>query len=295
MLDVGDGNAVYWEVCGNPDGKPAVVLHGGPGSGCTPWHRRWFDPDVYRIVLFDQRQCGRSTPHASKHDTDLRTNTTHHLLRDIEQLRSHLSIERWLVCGNSWGATLAQAYAQQHPERVSEIILLAVTTADHAGIDWLYHGAGRFFPEAWTAFREAIDGDDLVAAYHELLNDPDDAVRARAAERWCAWEDAVANLGRNARYDDPRFRMAFARIVTHYFHHDMWIEDGALLRDAHLLRDIPGVLIHGRLDIGGPLITAWELAQAWPDAELVVVDTDGHSGAEMMARLLDATEKLARS
>jgi len=302
-LDVGDGNRVYWEACGNPQGKPALVLHGGPGSGCTPGMRRSFDPARYRIILFDQRNCGRSTPHASDPATSLAANTTPHLLADIEQLRTTLEIDRWLVFGMSWGSTLALAYAESHPEHVSEIVLAAVTTTRPEEIDWLYHGAGRFFPDQWVRFREGVppaerDGD-LVEAYVRLLEHPDPAVRERAAANWCAWEDAVVatdpGAGPNPRYADPRFRMAFARIVTHYFRHNAWLEDGQLLRDAGRLSRIPGVLIHGRLDISSPLSTAWELAQAWPGSELVIVERSGHSCAEpgMAEAIVAATDGFA--
>ncbi|MGH3889501.1 MAG: prolyl aminopeptidase [Pseudonocardiaceae bacterium] len=301
MLDVGDGQRVYWEVCGNPDGKPAVVLHGGPGSGCTPGSRRSFDPDAYRIVLFDQRGAGRSTSHASELATDLAANTTHHLIADIELLREHLGIQRWLVWGGSWGATLALAYAQRHPQRVSEIVLVSVTMTRPADIHWLYHGVGRFFPEEWARFRAGVpaperDGD-LVAAYYRLLNDPDPKVREQAARGWCDWEDAVVSLEEghqpNPRYADARFRMAFARLVTHYFHHHAWLADGILLREAGRLAGIPGVLVHGRLDLGGPPMTAWELAQAWPDAELNLVNTGHTGGPDMLARLIAATNRFA--
>ncbi len=302
MLDVGDGQRVYWEVCGNPDGKPAVFLHGGPGSGCTPGHRRLFDPDAYRIVLFDQRGAGRSTPHASDLANDLAANTTHHLITDIELLRGHLGIRRWLVWGGSWGATLALAYAQCHPHRVSEIVLASVTMTRPADIQWLYHGVGRFFPEQWARFRAGVpepdqDGD-LVTAYYHLLNDPDPdpGVREQAARDWLDWEDAVVSLegGQpNPRYQDARVRMAFARIVTHYFHHHAWLEDGILLREAGRLAGIPGALVHGRLDLGGPPMTAWELAQAWPDAELHLVNTGHTGGPDMAACLIAATDRFA--
>jgi proline iminopeptidase len=302
MLDVGDGQRVYWECCGNPAGKPALVLHGGPGSGCAPGFRRFFDPAAYRIVLLDQRGSGRSTPHASDPNVDLSVNTTDHLIADLEALRSHLGIERWLVWGVSWGCTLALAYAERFPDRVTEIVLRAVTMTRPADIDWLYHGVGRFFPEQWTQFRDGVppadrDGD-LVAAYYRLLNDTDPTARERAAKAWCEWEDAVVSLEDgwrpNPRYEDPRFRTAFARIVTHYFHHHAWLEDGILLRDAGRLAGIPGVLVHGRLDLGGPPVTAWELAQAWPDAELVLV-AGGHTGSrEMITRLVAATDGFAR-
>ncbi len=303
MLNVGDGNLVYWEACGNPGGKPALVLHGGPGSGCTPGMRRFFDPERYRAVFFDQRNCGRSTPHASDPATSLAANTTPHLLADIEHLRMALEIDHWLVFGMSWGSTLALAYAESHPDRVSEIVLAAVTTTRPAEIDWLYHGAGRFFPEAWERLREGVppaerDGN-LVEAYARLLEHPDPAVREAAAAGWCAWEDAVVatnpNTGPNPRYADARFRMAFARIVTHYFRHNAWLEDGQLLRDAARLTGIPGVLIHGRLDISSPLETAWRLAQAWPGSELVIVERSGHSSAEpgMAEAIVAATDRLA--
>ncbi len=301
MLDVGDGQSVYWETCGNPAGKPAVVLHGGPGSGCVPGFRRYFDPGAYRVVLFDQRGAGRSLPHASDPAASLDVNTTRHLIADIERLREFLGVGRWLVWGISWGSTLALAYAEQHPQRVSEIVLHSVTMSRPADIDWLCHGVGRFFPEEWARFRAgaaaAGPGGDLVAAYRRLLADPDPAVREQAARDWCAWEDAVVSLEEGwrpqARYADPRFRMAFARIVTHYFHHRAWLEDGALLRGAGRLSGIPGVLVHGRLDLGGPPVTAWELAQAWPDAELHLVGAGHTGGTDMDRHLIAATDRFA--
>lgn len=281
MLDVGDGHRIYWEVCGNPRGKPAVVLHGGPGSGCTADMRRFFDPDKYRVILFDQRNCGRSTPHAGDFATDLAANTTQHLLSDIEALRAHLKIERWLVLGGSWGVTLGLAYAEANPARVSQMVLFAVGTQRHSAVRWLYHDAGQFFPQAWSRFAgHAGNAPDLVEAYYRLLNDPDAGVREAAAQAWCDWEDAVVSTAPNrkpgARYADPRFRMCFARIVTHYFRHNVWLEDGALLSGAKRLKDIPAVLIHGRLDMGTPLSGAEELSRAWPGSELIVVDEAGH-------------------
>ena len=244
MLDAGDGNLVYWETCGNPRGKPAVVLHGGPGSGCTEWHRRLFDPEAYRIVLFDQRNCGRSTPHASAPDIDLTRNTTAHLIADIELLRQRLNVERWLVLGGSWGCTLALAYAEQHPDRVTEMVLFGVTTGRRAEFDWLFRGGvAAFFPEQWERLRAALPADerdgDIVEAYHRLLFDPDPTVRERAAFEWCLWESATPAWppapGLAHRYTDPKFALAFARLVTHYVRHDAWIEDGSLLRDAERL------------------------------------------------------------
>ncbi|MEV0228259.1 prolyl aminopeptidase [Nonomuraea sp. NPDC050786] len=290
-LDTGDGHLVYWEVCGNPGGKPALVVHGGPGSGCTPGQRRWFDPGRYRIILFDQRNCGRSRPHASDPDADLSTNTTHHLVADMERLREHLGVDRWLLYGGSWGSTLMLAYAEAFPERVSEMVFTGVTMTRRYEIDWLYRGVGRFFPEQWQRFRDGVpeaerDGD-LLAAYARLMSDPDPAVRARAARDWTAWEDAVISLETNGKpnaYSDrpPDALLALTRICSHYFSNGAWLEEGVLLREAHRLAGIPGVLIHGRFDLGAPLQYAWELAQAWPDARLVVVDDSGHTGSTTM-------------
>ncbi len=291
MLDVGDGNSIYWEACGNPDGKPAVVVHGGPGAGCTTGQRRSFDPARYRVILFDQRGCGRSRPHASDPAVDMRFNTTEHLLRDMEQLREHLDIDKWLVYGGSWGVTLSLAYAERHPERVSAMVLMSVTTTRRTEIDWLYGGVSRYFPEAYQRFLNGVrrPSGDVVAAYAELMEHPDRGVREQAAADWCAWEDAVISLEQNgrlgaysARVDDAR--LAFVRICTHYFANAAWLEDGVLLRDAGRLSNIPGVLIHGRNDLGGPVITAWELAQAWPTANLVVVEDSGHTGSPTMAK-----------
>jgi proline iminopeptidase len=302
LLAVGDGNEVYWEVCGNPAGKPALVVHGGPGSGGSPGMRRFFDPERYRVVLFDQRNCGRSRPHASDPATDLTHNTTDHLIADMERLREHLGIDRWLLHGGSWGSTLILAYAQRHPERVSEVVIASVTTTRRFEIDWLYRGVGRFFPEAWQEFRAALpvadrDGD-LVAAYARRVNDPDPQVRAEAAYAWCAWEDAVVSTeveGQPAPYSGrpPDALMAMVRICTHYFAHAAWLPEGVLLREAGRLAGIPAVLIHGRLDLSGPLDTAWELAQAWPGAELVVLP-DGHLGSvARRARVVDALDTFA--
>ncbi|SDJ50857.1 proline iminopeptidase [Nonomuraea maritima] len=303
MLDVGDGNLVYWEVCGSPGGKPVVVVHGGPGSGCTTGARRAFDPERFRIVLFDQRNCGRSRPHAADPATDLSANTTHHLIADMELLREHLGIDKWLMYGGSWGSTLILAYAETHPERVSEIVIPSVTMTRRSEIDWLYRGVGRFFPEAWDRFRRGVpeadrDGD-LVAAYARLLSDPDPKVREKAAVDWVTWEDAVisleANGTPNAYSDRPGDAvMAMTRICAHYFSHAAWLEEDVLLRNADRLAGIPGVLIHGRQDMGSPLRTAWELSQAWPDAELVVIDDSGHTGSDTFRKaLIEARARFA--
>jgi proline iminopeptidase len=289
MLDVGGGDLVYWETCGNPEGKPAVVLHGGPGSGCTPWHRRLFDPDAYRIVLFDQRGSGRSRPHASEPTTDLAGNTTENLIADIELLREHLEVDRWLVWGGSWGSVLALAYAERHPDRVTEMILFGVATGRREEFDWLFRGGvAVLFPEQWERLRNALpagerDGD-VVAAYYRLLHDPDGAVRERAAFEWCMWESATPAWppasGLLDRFADPADRMGFARLVTHYVHHDAWLEDGSLLRNAGALAGIPGVIVNGRFDFQSPIGNAWKLHRAWPRAELVVVDDAGHAAQD---------------
>ncbi|MGP4111066.1 prolyl aminopeptidase [Streptomyces sp. 4N509B] len=303
LLDVGDGQRIYWETSGSPEGLPALCVHGGPGSGGRRGSRRMFDPDVYRIVLFDQRGCGGSLPHAADPDVGLEHNTTEHLIADMERLREHLGVERWLLYGGSWGSTLILAYAERHPERVAAIVIAGVTLTRHEDIHWLYHGVGRFLPGPWETFRDALpeadrDGD-LVAAYNRLLNDPDPAVRQRAVRDWCAWEDAVIAheaLGSPGAYSDRAddALVAFVRICAHYFAHDAWLQEGQLLRDAHRLAGIPGVLIHGRLDLGAPLEAAWELAKVWPDAELRVIDDSGHTGSPAMRdAILEATSRLA--
>ncbi|MEV8638227.1 prolyl aminopeptidase [Streptosporangium sp. NPDC051023] len=304
MLDVGDGNLVYWETCGNPEGKPALVLHGGPGSGCTPGWRRYFDPEAYRVVLFDQRGCGRSTPSAGAPNTDLSVNTTGHLLADIERLRERLGIGRWLLFGGSWGSTLGLAYAQRHPERVSEIVLFSVVTTTRREVEWVTRDMGRVFPAEWARFRDGVpeaarDGD-LAAAYADLLRDPDPAIREQAARDWCRWEDThVATSGDHHPdpiFEDPEFRMVFARLVTHYWRHTAWLEEEELLRGAGGLAGIPGVLVTGRLDISGPPDIAWRLSRAWPGSTLVLIDEAGHGTGHsgMTEALLEAMDRFAR-
>jgi proline iminopeptidase len=305
MLDVGNANSLYWESCGDPNGKPALVLHGGPGSGCTSWHRRLFDPAAYRIVLFDQRNCGRSTPHASDRSVDLASNTTWNLVADIERLREHLGIERWLVVGGSWGSILALAYAEEFPARVSEMVLFGVTTGRHSEFDWLFRGGvAAFFPEQWerlcAALPEPVPDPEVPDAYHRLLEDGDPAIRAKAAFEWCMWESATPawppHEGLAPRFKDPGFAYAFARIVTHYVRNNAWLEDGSLLRHTDKLSNIPGVLINGRFDFQSPISNAWTLANAWPGAELVVVDEAGHAADnEAIAReIVRATDGFRR-
>jgi proline iminopeptidase len=304
MLDVGDGNSIYWEAKGNPHGKPALMVHGGPGAGApiaTTGHT--FNPEKYRAIVFDQRGCGRSTPHASDPATDMSVNTTHHLITDMELLREHLGVEKWLVRGHSWGTTLTLAYAQRYPHRVSEILLTSLFTARRSEIDWLYRGVRAFFPEAWEHFRlgvpEADRDGDLVAAYARLMEDPGATVRATAAASWVSWEDAVLSLEKDghagvlsAWVDDKQ--LAFVRICSHYFAHGAWLEEGELLRDAGKLAGIPGVILQGRTDMSGPVRTAWELAQAWPGSELIVVEDSGHLGSDTMTgHLIAALDRFA--
>lgn len=303
LLDVGDGNFVYWETSGNPDGKPAVLVHGGPGQGSAPNMRRGCDPARYRLVLFDQRGCGRSVPHASDPATDMRYNTTDHLVGDMERLREHLGIDRWLVTGGSWGTTLALVYAERYPHRVSEILLSAISTTRRSEIDWLYRGVGRFFPEEWDRFRagagKAGQDGDLIAAYAGLMESPDPQVRNRAARNWIRWEDTVLSLepgvvptarGDVANDDE----LAFVRICTHYDLHAAWLEEGAVIRDAARLAGIPGVMIHGRLDLSCPADTAWELARSWPGVELLIDDHSGHRGSSVKREwMLSAFDKFA--
>jgi proline iminopeptidase len=294
MLDVGDGNQVYWETCGNPAGKPLVVLHGGPGQGCNERMRGGYDAERYRIVLYDQRGCGHSTPSAADPATDMRHNTTQHLVADLELLREHLGIDRWLVRGASWGCALAMAYALRHPDRVSEIVLSAIMLARGKEIDWLYDGVARFFPEEHERFvGEVSPATDVLPAYTRLLADPDHAVRERAALVWARWEETVLSLEPNARPtsfgtqagDDL---IAFVRICSHYFANNAWLADDELIGNVSRLAGIPGVLAHGRLDLSCPVDTAYELANAWPSAELFVCDESGHRGSKAKGAYIGA-------
>ncbi|MBC8091892.1 MAG: prolyl aminopeptidase [Pseudonocardia sp.] len=303
FLEVGDGHRVHWEQCGNPDGKPAVVLHGGPGSGCSPNMRRQFDPARYRVVLFDQRNAGRSTPWAGEPVVDLATNTTPNLLSDIERLRVHLGIDRWLVWGGSWGVTLGLAYAQAQPERVSELALAAITSPDRWLIHWITRDMGRVFPREWERFRNSVpapdrDGD-LAAAYARLLHSDDPEVRAGAAQAWCDWEDTHVSLAPDAEprlsVAAPAFQLAIARLVTHYWSQGCFLEDGQLLRDAHRLAGIPGVMVHGRYDVSGPLEVAWQLSKVWPDGELAVVGDAGHSGGGLTPTIIEYLDRVAEA
>ena len=304
MLDVGHGHRIYWECSGNPDGEPALVLHGGPGSGASVNARRNFDPQHYRIIVFDQRNCGRSTPHAAEPDVDLSHNTTSHLVADIEALRVHVGVEQWLILGGSWGVTLALAYAEAHPHRVSALVLYSVATTTRAEIEWITRGVGRFFPEQFATFLDGLPKEErsgnLAKVYHRLLMHPAPDVHDGAARNWCAWEDAILatipGYTSHPRWSDPRFRLCFARIVTHYWGNAAWLDEGALKRDIGKLAGIRAILIHGRMDLGSPLQTAWDLHQAWPGSELVVVGTAGHDSRDpgMAETIVAATERFRR-
>ena len=298
MLDVGDGHSVYWEQCGNPDGKPAVFLHGGPGGGSNADHRRQFDPTRYRVLLFDQRGCGRSTPHA-----ELEANTTWHLVQDIERLREKMGVERWLVFGGSWGSALALAYAERHPERVSELVLRGVFTLRRSELLWYYqHGASLLFPDKWERFLAPIperDRGDLIAAYRERLTHPDRAVRMEAARAWSLWEGETITLmpdpKLSSHFGEDDFALAFARIENHFFVHGGWLGEGQLIAEASRLRGIPGVIVQGRYDIACPPVTAWDLHRAWPEAEFHMVEDAGHAYTEpgILHHLINATDRFA--
>lgn len=300
-LDVGDGHRVYWECCGNPKGKPAVFLHGGPGSGCSSGQRRLFDPGEFRAVLFDQRGSGRSRPLASDPDADLSANTTAHLIADIELIREYLGVENWTVVGMSWGSTLGLAYAQAHPRRVNAMVLAMVTTTSRREVQWLTHDVGRIFPREWHRFASAVPASmrhlRLVDAYAALLFDPDGAVREQAARAWCTWEDAHVSLAPGHKphrnFEDPEFRLRFARLVTHYWRHEAFLAEDQLLRNASILNGIPGSLIHGRCDVSSPLDTAWQLSARWTTSRLDIIDDAGHGGTQLIAATVSAIGRFA--
>lgn len=298
FLDVGDGHSIYWERVGTKGAKPAVFLHGGPGGGIAPSHRRLFDPALYDVVLFDQRGCGKSKPHA-----ELEANTTWHLVDDIERLREMIGVEKWLVFGGSWGSTLALAYSEKHPQRVSELVVRGVFTLTKAEIDWYYQsGVSEFFPDKWERFIAPIpveERGDLVSAYRRRLTGPDHAERIEAAKTWSVWEGETITLLPEPSTSDPfgedDFALAFARIENHYFTHLGWFEDGQLLRDAGKLQGIPGVIVHGRYDMPCLVRYAWDLSTAWSDAELFIIEGAGHAYSEpgILDRLIYATDRFA--
>jgi proline iminopeptidase len=303
MLDVGDGQQLYWETSGNPEGKPVVFLHGGPGGGTSPNQRRAFDPERYRIVLFDQRGCGRSLPHASEPEADLSTNTTWHLVADIEKLRDHLGVEKWMVFGGSWGSALALAYAQTHTERVTELVLRGIFTLRPEELDWFYEGgAAALFPDLWEGFVEPVavaERGRLIRAYSRLLNDPDPAVHIPAGVAWSRWESSTITLLPRpevvASFTEQQYAVAFARIENHYFMNGGWFEEEQLIRDAPKLAGIPAVIVQGRYDACTPAMTAWDLHRAWPEAEFRLIPDAGHAFDEpgILDALIEATDRFA--
>lgn len=299
-LDVGGGHSIYWERVGTPGAKPAVFLHGGPGGGLSPNQRRVFDPARYDVLLFDQRGCGKSKPFA-----ELEGNTTWDLVADIEKLREMVGADKWLVFGGSWGSTLALAYAQTHPTRVTELILRGIFTLRRWELLWYYqHGASLLFPDKWEHFVAPIppeERDDMIGAYRRRLTSPDPQVRQTAALAWAKWEGETITLlpdptVSNAFYGDE-YALAFARIENHYFVHGGWLEDGQLIRDAGKLRDIPGIIVQGRYDVACPPQTAWDLHRAWPEAEFIMVEGEGHALSQpgILHHLIEATDRFAGS
>ena len=298
MMDVGDGHRIYVEQCGNPDGIPVVVLHGGPGGGCSPAMRRYFDPLVYRVILFDQRGCGRSRPHAS-----VEANTTWHLVRDIEAIREAMEIDRWMVFGGSWGATLALIYAQTHPERTAHLILRGVFLMTRAELKWFYGGgAGQFWPELWGRFAGLIpedEQDDLIAAYHRRLFSGDLMLETRYARAWAAWENALASIDNEGHGGESpaEYARAFARLENHYFTNGGFLEtDGQILKQMDLLRKVPGVIVQGRYDMICPPASAYRLHKAWPGSDLRMITRAGHALSEpgISAELVRTMDRLAR-
>lgn len=291
-------HVLHVEECGNPNGIPAVFLHGGPGAGCEPYHRRFFDPDRYRIILFDQRGCGRSTPHAA-----LENNTTQALVSDIETIREHLGIDKWLVFGGSWGSTLGLAYAEAVPERVSALVLRGIFLCRPQEIHWFYQeGASRLFPDLWEEYLKPIpveERDDMVQAYHRRLTSDDEMTRMAAAKAWSIWEGSTATLKPAQavldHFGNPFTALSLARIENHFFVNNSFLEPDQLLRDAYKLVDIPGVIVHGRYDVVCPVENAWALHKAWPTAQLRIVTEAGHAASEpgIIDELIRATDRFA--
>lgn len=299
-LPVGDGNEIYWEISGNPKGKPALYLHGGPGGGISSGYRRRFDPKSFLIVSFEQRGCGRSRPRVTDVGIDLMTNTTQALISDIEKLRIHLNVDKWLLLGISWGTTLALAYAQAYPERVYAIVLAAVTTTTSVEVEWVTEGMGRIFPREWDQFTAAVHpehNERVIDAYYRKITSPDLKVREDASRSWCAWEDVHVSLDPlyklNPRFQDLEFSLPFSILTIHYWKHSAFLEHSGILENINRISHLPCVLIHGRLDISSPLETAWKLHNAWPGSEFKVIQGEGHGGVLMSKEITTAITKFS--
>ena len=300
-LKVSPVHELYYEQCGNANGKPVVFLHGGPGGGISPDYRRYFDPQVYRIVLFDQRGSGKSTPHASSEE-----NTTWHLVADIERLREHLKIERWQVFGGSWGSTLALAYSEKHPDRVTELVLRGIFLCRPKEIQWFYQeGASAIFADVWEEYLKVIPENeraDMVRAYYRRLTSDDPAVRLEAARAWSIWEGSTSKLffdySSIEKFGDPEFALAFARIECHYFMNNSFFDtDNYLIENVQPIRKIPAAIVQGRYDVVCPMTSAWDLHRAWPEAELKMIQDAGHSISEpgIIDALVDATDRFGQA
>ncbi|MBK2026273.1 prolyl aminopeptidase [Francisella philomiragia] len=298
FLKVSDIHTICFEECGNPNGKPALFIHGGPGGGIQPSYRQYFNPDKYRVILVDQRGCGKSTPFA-----ELRENTTQNLIEDFEKIRKKLNIDKWMVFGGSWGSTLGLAYAQAYPEVVTELVLRGIFLGREKELSWLYqHGASMVFPDMWEKYIEPIPVEqrkDFISAYHSILTGDDEKLKQQAAVAWSVWEASTSKLFVDKksidRYGEDKFSLAFARIECHYFKNKLFIEEAQLLNEAYKIKDIPGVIVQGRYDMVCPAVSAWDLHKVWPKAELDIIADAGHSISEpgILEALVRATDKFA--
>lgn len=298
FLKVSDIHIIYFEECGNPSGKPALFIHGGPGGGIQPSYRQYFNPDKYRVILVDQRGCGKSTPFA-----ELKENTTQYLIQDFEKIRKKLNIDKWMIFGGSWGSTLGLAYAQAYPEVVTELVLRGIFLGREKELSWLYqHGASMVFPDMWEKYIEPIPVEqrkDFISAYHSILTGNDEKLKQQAAIAWSVWEASTSKLFVDKksidRYAEDKFSLAFARIECHYFKNKLFIEEAQLLEEAYKIKDIPGVIVQGRYDMVCPAVSAWDLHKVWPKAELDIIADAGHSISELgiLEALVRATDKFA--
>lgn len=299
-LLVDDSNEIYWETSGNPKGRPALYLHGGPGSGISGGYRRHFDPEKFLIVSFEQRGCGRSRPNVTDPSINLMKNTTQAIISDIEKLRIHLKVDSWLLLGISWGTTLALAYSQTYPEKVSAIVLAAVTTTTSSEVKWITEGMGRIFPREWDQFVAAVQpkqSERLIDAYYRQITSKDLKIRDNTSRAWCAWEDVHISLDpkhkKNLQFRDFEHSLPFSILTIHYWKHSAFLSDSDILAKMNTISHIPSILIHGRLDISSPLETAWKLHKKWPCSQLVVIDDEGHGGKAIFKEINCAITKVS--